>query len=470
MPIQILNSLTKKKEVLPSPQEKKTINMYSCGVTVYDACHIGHARSVYVFDVIKRYLKFRGYDVHFVRNITDVDDKIINKAKEIGKTSEQVAFDNIKLYHDDLRALDVDLADIEPRATENIPEMIEHIQKLIAKGFAYESEGSVYYDVKKFKTYGKLSGQSIEKMLEAVRIDKNENKNDPLDFALWKKSAEDEPGWNSPWGRGRPGWHIECTCMSLKHLKCETLDIHAGGRDLIFPHHENEIAQAEPVTGKPFARYWIHHGLLTINGQKMSKSLGNFITIQDAVKRFGVEELKFFFLMSHYVSPIDFTEDKIKEARQALKRFRILGEQIEWIKSSKTSPSAQAKSDNNWIEKHKQTFLDAMDDDFNTPRALASMFDWISDINKRIASNNYNLLEIEQSFETLSQLLHNIFGLFDQSHDNLELDADIQGLLKSREEARRQKNFKRSDELRDELKALGIIVEDTKDGQKWRRV
>ncbi len=466
MPIQLQNSLTKKKEFLPTPQERKTINMYSCGVTVYDACHIGHARSVFVFDVIKRYLKFRGYDVHFVRNITDVDDKIINKAKETGKTSEQVANENIDLYRQDLKSLDVDLADIEPRATENIPEMIDHIQKLIAKGFAYESQGSVYYDVRKFNTYGQLSGQSVEKMLEAVRIDKDEDKKDPLDFALWKKSADDEPGWPSPWGRGRPGWHIECTCMSLKHLKCETIDIHAGGRDLIFPHHENEIAQAEPVTGKPFAKYWIHHGLLTINGQKMSKSLGNFITIQDAVKRFGVEELKFFFLMSHYVSPIDFTEDKIKEARQALKRFTILGEKIEWIKSQ---GAGKAAADNGWIEEHKKTFIEAMDDDFNTPRALASVFEWISNINKRIASEKYNTQEIVQSYETLSQLLHNIFGLFDLSHENIELDADLKGLLQARIDARKQKNFKRSDELRDELKALGIVVEDTKDGQKWRR-
>ncbi len=469
MPIQLYNSLTKKKETLPSPQEKKTINMYSCGVTVYDACHIGHARSVFVFDVIKRYLKFRGYEVHFVRNITDVDDKIINKAKESGKTSEQVALDNIKLYHEDLRALDVDLADIEPRATENIPEMIEHIQKLMAKGFAYESQGSVYYNVRKFESYGQLSGQSIEKMLEAVRIDKSEDKKDPLDFALWKKSAEDEPGWPSPWGRGRPGWHIECTCMSLKHLKCETIDIHAGGRDLIFPHHENEIAQAEPVTGKTFAKYWIHHGLLTINGQKMSKSLGNFVTIQDAVKKFDVDDLKFFYLMSHYASPIDFSEDKIKEAHQALQRFVILGEQIARIKSSEGERQAAVSGDG-WVEQYKQNFLEVMDDDFNTPRALGTMFEWITDMNKRLTQAKPDYKEIVRSYETLSQLIHHIFGLFDLAHENIELDGDLKDLLKAREEARKNKNFKRSDELRDELKVLGIAVEDTKDGQRWRRM
>lgn len=470
MAIQLYNSLTKKKENIPSLQEKKIINMYSCGVTVYDACHIGHARSVFIFDVIKRYLKFRGYQVHFVRNITDVDDKIINKAKESGKTSEQVALDNIKLYHEDLRALDVDLADIEPRATENIPEMIDHIQKLIAKDFAYESQGSVYYDVRRFESYGKLSGQSIEKMLEAVRIDKDEDKKDPLDFALWKKSADDEPGWPSPWGRGRPGWHIECTCMSLKHLKCETIDIHAGGRDLIFPHHENEIAQAEPVTGKTFATYWIHHGLLTINGQKMSKSLGNFVTIQDAVKRYNIDDLKFFYLMSHYASPIDFSDDKIKEAHQALQRFIILGGQMERIKSSKGEENNVTVAGGGWGEKHKQNFLEAMDDDFNTPRALGCMFEWITDMNKRLTQAKADHKEIIRSYETLSQLIHHIFGLFNLAHESIELDSDLKDLLKAREEARRNKNFKRSDELRDELKVLGVAVEDTKDGQRWRRI
>src|SRR3989344_7446655 len=295
MTFRIVNSLTRKKEEFV-PRDGKTVRMYSCGVTVYDRCHIGHARSLYVFDVIRRYLKFRGYDVKFVRNITDVDDKIINKARETGQRFKEVAAENIAAYQADLKRLGIPPADVEPRATENIPEMIKDIEGLIQGGFAYVTSGDVYYDVRKFKDYGRLSGQSVDKMMEAVRIEPDEKKKDPLDFALWKKSKEDEPFWESPWGRGRPGRHIECSCMSLKHLQCETLDIHAGGRDLIFPHHENEIAQAEPLTGKPFARCWIHHGLLTIQGQKMAKSLGDFITVHGAPQKKNIHQLKLFFL------------------------------------------------------------------------------------------------------------------------------------------------------------------------------
>jgi cysteinyl-tRNA synthetase len=465
MPIHIYNSLTKKSEPISSPQEKKIIKMYSCGVTVYDACHIGHARSVFVFDVIKRYLKFRGYDVHFVRNITDVDDKIINRAKETGKTSEQVALENIELYRRDLKSLDIDEADKEPRATENIPDVVAYTGKLIAKGFAYESGGSVYYDVRKFKEYGKLSGQSIEKMLEAVRIDPNEQKKDPLDFALWKKSQDDEPGWPSPWGRGRPGWHIECTCMSLKHLDCETLDIHAGGRDLIFPHHENEIAQAEPVTGKPFAKVWIHHGLLTINGQKMSKSLGNFVTIQDAVKRYRVDEIKFFFLLSHYASPIDFSDEKVKEAKQALQRFIILGEKIKQLREKQ--PVQISKTMSGWLQVHYDNFIQAMDNDFNTARAVGVLFELLNEMNKRMVGT-FDLNEMVQAHETILSLSRTIFGLFREEQTD-HLSSDEEGLLQQRIEARKNKDFKLSDTLRDELKKRNIIVEDSKAGQTWRR-
>ena len=271
MGIKLYNSLSKQKEEF-EPIDGNTVNMYTCGVTVYDKSHIGHARSLYTFGVIRQYLKYRGYDVKFVRNITDVDDKIINKANELGITSKEVSENNINDYHADLDRMGIDRADCEPKATENIDEMVKYISGLIDKGFAYEVDGDVYFKVRQFKDYGKLSGQSVEKMQEAVRIDKDEKKQDSSDFALWKKAKEGEPSWPSPWGDGRPGWHIECSCMSLKHLGCDTLDIHAGGRDLIFPHHENEIAQAEAFTGKPFAKYWIHHGLLTINKQKMSKS------------------------------------------------------------------------------------------------------------------------------------------------------------------------------------------------------
>ena len=466
MAVCIFNSLTKKKEELIS-QDGKTIRMYVCGVTVYDQCHIGHARSLYVFDIIRRYLKYRGYEVHFVRNITDVDDKIINKAKESGKTFEDVVKENIEAYDRDLEALAIGKADAEPRATANIPEMITAIQGLIQKGFAYAADGDVYYDVRKFKEYGKLSGQSIDKMEEAVRIEPDAKKKDPLDFALWKKSKEGEPSWESPWGKGRPGWHIECSCMSLKHLKCETLDIHAGGRDLIFPHHENEIAQAEPLTGKPFARYWIHHGLLTIQGQKMAKSLGNFITIQDALKKYTADEIKLFFLSSHYASPIDFTEGKLMEARKALERFDILfWKAYQMLEGRKSVGALEAE----FITKRRNEFIEAMDDDFNTPKALGCLFDFINDTNKFIdtAPKDGNYLEIVfRAVDIIESLSRNILGLFLKEKD-ADLTTEQERLLQDRKYARKQKNFKRSDEIREQLKSFGIIVEDAKDGQVWR--
>ncbi len=466
MTIRIFNSLTGKKEELV-PCDGKTVRMYSCGVTVYDRCHIGHARSLYIFDVIRRYLKFRGYDVKFVRNITDVDDKIINKARETGKRFEEVVAENIGAYQTDLKSLGIPPADVEPRATENIPEMINDIQGLIQKGFAYETDGDVYYDVRKFKEYGRLSGQSVDKMVEAVRIEQDEKKKDPLDFALWKKSGEGEPFWESPWGRGRPGWHIECSCMSLKHLNCETLDIHAGGRDLVFPHHENEIAQAQPLTGKPFAKYWIHHGLLTIQGQKMSKSLGNFITVRDALEKYSVDQLKMFFLFSHYASPIDFTEEKMREMQKALDRFDVLFWKA--YQMLKGGPSVEA-IEAGFITKRRGEFIEAMDDDFNTPRAMGCLFDFINDTNKFIDTeskdSNY-LAVVFRAVDTIENLSRNILGLFLKEKD-ADLTAEQEQLLQERKYARKQKNFKRSDEIRDQLKTLGIIVEDTRDGQVWR--
>ena len=466
MTIRIYNSFTKTKEELV-PLDGKTIRMYSCGVTVYDQCHIGHARSLYIFDVIRRYLKFRGYDVRFVRNITDIDDKIIARARELNKTSDEVSTANIASYYEDMERLGIDPADVEPRATGNIPEMIRHIEGLIASGHAYPADGDVYFKVRSFPDYGKLSGQSIEKMLEAVRIEKGEKKADPLDFALWKKSREGEPFWDSPWGRGRPGWHIECSCMSMKHLKCETLDIHAGGRDLIFPHHENEIAQSEALTSKPFAKYWIHHGLLTINGQKMSKSLGNFITVTDAVKKYPVDDLKLFFLSSLYASPIDFSDEKMIEAHKAMERFDILfWKAAAIVEKHPASGAVEAE----FVKRHKDKFLAAMDDDFNTPEALAALFNLVSDINKFIeggeAQADYGNI-VHTAVDTVEHLAGAIFGLFRREPD-LTLSAEDEALLEERKQARKNKDFKKSDQLRDALKAKGVVVEDTKDGQTWR--
>jgi len=314
MPIYIYNSLTRKKEEL-LPLSSGRLKIYTCGVTVYDECHIGHARSLYVFEVIRRYLKHRGFKVKFVRNITDIDDKIINRSKELKIGWKELAKKYIVRYYQDLLALGIQKADYEPRATENIPSMIKFIANLIAKGYAYATQTGVYFRVRNFTEYGKLSGQSIDQMLTGTRKEPDETKDDPLDFALWKISRPGEPSWRSPWGPGRPGWHIECSVMSSRFLKTETLDIHAGGRDLIFPHHENELAQSEAASGKPFARYWLHHGLLTINGQKMAKSLGNFITIQDFLRQYRDGDLlKLFFLGTHYAHPVDYNEDKLREA------------------------------------------------------------------------------------------------------------------------------------------------------------
>ncbi len=466
MAIKIYNSLSNKKEEFV-PLTANVVNMYTCGVTVYDQCHIGHARSLYVFDVIRRYLKFRGYDVHFVRNITDVDDKIINKAIETKRESKDVSEEQIRLYYEDMKSLGVTPGDVEPKATDNIPEMIAHIQGLIAQGHAYPAaDGDVYFDVRSFKDYGKLSGQSIDQMLEAVRIEKDSKKKDPLDFALWKSAKPGEPFWESPWGQGRPGWHIECSCMSMKHLKTTTLDIHAGGRDLIFPHHENEVAQSEALTGKPFAKCWIHHGLLTINGQKMSKSLGNFITIKDALAKYSVDEIKMFFLFSHYRSAIDFSEAKMEDARKALGKFDVLFYRAAQILDKKEVEPVQA----GFITKYKNEFIEAMDDDFNTPKALAALFCLINDTNTYIdqnsADNNY-LGVVYHAVDMLENLGRNLFGLFLNEKETV-LSAELQSLLDERVSVRQLKNFKRSDELRDLLKSKGVLVEDSKSGQTWR--
>jgi cysteinyl-tRNA synthetase len=476
MPIQIYNSLSGKKEDF-IPLSGNDVKMYTCGVTVYDRSHIGHARSLYVFDVIRRYLKFRGFNVTFVRNITDIDDKIIDRAIEIKNRDvgqnpvifyyDDLRAEQVRFYEEDLKALGILPGDAEPKATDNIPDMIIHIQGLIDKGFAYSiAGGDVYFDVRAFKDYGKLSGQSIDKMHEAVRIEKDSNKKDPLDFVLWKSSKPGEPSWDSPWGPGRPGWHIECSCMSMKHLATKTLDIHAGGRDLIFPHHENEIAQSEALTAKPFAKYWIHHGLLTVQGQKMSKSSGNFITIQQALVKYSADEIKMFFLFSHYASNIDFSEDKILEARKALGKFDVLFYRASVLLKDKNIEPVQA----GFIDKYKHEFIQAMDDDFNTPKALAALFNLINDTNMYIDQNsddpNYGGV-IYHAVDVLEDLARNIFGLFLQEKTQ-ELSAELKALLEERVRARESKNFKRSDELRVLLKEKGVTVEDGKNGQTWR--
>ncbi|MCK5179420.1 MAG: cysteine--tRNA ligase [Candidatus Omnitrophica bacterium] len=460
MTIHIYNSLTKKKEEL-SPLDGKTVKMYSCGVTVYDKCHIGHARSLYIFDVMRRYLKYRGHDVRFVRNITDVDDKIINKAKELKKSFDEVVRENIEAYERDLENLGVAKADVEPRATQYIPKIIAFVEELIKKDFAYEADGDVYYSVRKFKGYGKLSGQSVDQMIEATRIEQDPKKRDSLDFALWKKAKEDEKSWPSPWGEGRPGWHIECSCMSMNELQSDTIDIHAGGRDLIFPHHENEIAQSEALTGKPFAKHWIHHGLLTINGQKMSKSLGNFITLDEVLERYSSDVLKLFFLQSHYASPVDFSWEKMDEVKKGYERIAILMAKLDEMNLAKGGTGLE------WSLARQTEFEAAMDDDFNTPKALSSIYDIVNECNKLIdGATEGKELMLREAMNFIAAAA-DIFGISFLKGE--EVSDEEEQLLVERVEARKAKDFQKSDELRDLLKERGIVVEDTKDGQVWRR-
>ncbi len=436
------------------------VNIYTCGVTVYDESHIGHARSLYTFDVIRRYLAYRGFKVNFVRNITDIDDKIINRANETKTDWKELVARYIGSYYDDIESLGIAKADVEPRATENIADMLTYIHGLIEKGYAYQAGGNVYFNVRKFSGYGKLSGQSVDEMYDGVRKEVGEGKRDPLDFALWKASKPGEPSWESPWGPGRPGWHIECSVMSRKYLKAETLDIHAGGRDLIFPHHENETAQAEALTGKPFAKYWIHHGLLTINAQKMSKSLGNFVTIKDFMKLYkNADILKLFFLSTHYSHPIDYNAEKVEETRQALERIGIFFHRLKGC-------TASVQGNVHEVEKSKADFLQAMDDNFNTPQALASMFDLVTLANKHIDDPAF----LAAAGGVLKEML-GVFGITLQSPvaDGLD-DAGIEKLIALRNQARKDKNYAESDRIRREFDAQGIILEDTKDGRTtWRR-
>lgn len=473
MSIFLRNSLTRKKEeFIPlSPDEVK---IYSCGVTVYDDCHVGHARSLFIFDALKKYLEYRGYKVKLVRNITDVDDKIINRAKQEGVEFSLIRQRYIDNYYRDLKDFEIEKADFEPLATENIFYMTDHIKNLIEKGFAYEVDGDVYFAVRSFSHYGRLSGQSLDDMMTAVRIDKDEKKRDPLDFALWKKSKPDEPFWSSPWSQGRPGWHIECSTMSMRYLRAQTLDIHAGGRDLIFPHHENEIAQAEALTDKTFARFWIHHGLLTINGKKMSKSLGNFVTIQDALKKYKPDVLKLFFLSAHYGSAMDFSYEAIDKTKKAYEKIEEFLSKVASVKMDQKKAGESCKKE---VQRSVQQFETAMDDDFNTAQGLAVLFELLSLGNKylMVEQNAFDAAYAADCFLRLARALGLSLKILLESKqfsdserikiagtDTIKLDSgQIEKLILERRVARQDKNYKRADEIRDFLKENGVILEDT---------
>jgi len=460
MAIKIYNTLTRKKEEFV-PIKEGHVGMYVCGPTVYDVPHIGHARSAYAFDVIRRYFIYKGYRVKFVRNVTDVDDKIINKAgnefkgEDLKDSVRKVSEKYLKSYHDCMDKLGIMRPDAEPKAMDYIDKMKNFVSGLIQNGAAYESGGDVYFDIRKAKSYGKLSNQSLEMLESGARIVPGENKKDPLDFALWKTAKEGEPYWDSPWGKGRPGWHIECSVMSSDILGDE-FDIHGGGIDLVFPHHENEIAQSEGL-GKGFARRWMHNGLLFINREKMAKSLGNFITMEDVLNKYPADVLKILFLQTHYSHPVDFSWDKMDEAKKALERFQILFEKLERVKGR----GLRAK--NVEVDSFKSRFESAMDDDFNTAEAMAVLFDLVTHINKQSVESSYAkdiLIELGK-----------VLGLFEHMGGDINSSkkAEIENLINLRNVARKNKDFKEADRIRKELEGKGIILEDTKDGTTtWR--
>jgi cysteinyl-tRNA synthetase len=448
--------------------------MYVCGPTVYDEPHLGHARSAYIFDCMRRYLEYRGNEVTFVRNVTDVDDKIIEKAKQNGgraasliETAREVSKKYLDAYHEDMALLGIGRPDKEPMATEYIPKMVKFIGVLIERGCAYEANGDVYFDIRKVQGYGKLSNQNIDKMEAGARISPGEFKKDPFDFALWKKAKEGEPSWESPWGKGRPGWHIECSVMSSDILGDE-FDIHGGGVDLIFPHHENEIAQSEGA-GKAFARYWIHNGLLTINNEKMAKSLGNFISIKDFMLKYkDADYLKLLFLNTHYRHPVDYTEERIREMKAQKEKFLILLGKINRMSGHRVIGSQGHRVKE--IEEFKAKFEEAMDDDFNMPLALAHLFEMVNFANKNI--NNADIALGAKN--TLLELATKVFGMRFEIRIEMTLEVvgetvDVNALIEERNEARDKKDFKKSDEIRKKLANIGVILEDTKDGTIWRR-
>ncbi len=474
MGIKVFNSLTRKKEEF-IPIETGSVRMYVCGPTVYDLSHIGHARSAIAFDVICRYLRYGGHSVTYTRNYTDVDDKIIDRARKEGTTTEEVSERYIKAYDEDMEALGVRLPTHRPRATETIPEMIDAIKGLIDKGYAYVVDGDVYYSVRRFREYGKLSGKNIEELKKGARVEVDERKEDPLDFALWKKSKPEEPWWPSPWGRGRPGWHIECSAMCIKHLG-ETIDIHGGGKDLIFPHHENEIAQSEALTGKPFARYWLHNGFVNIEKEKMSKSLGNILTIRDALMLHTPESIRLFVLSSHYRSPVEYSHTVLKEAEAKAERFyrTMLRMKNMFPKALEGSPPEDR------LAERLKPFMAAMDDDFNTALTMGLVFEEVSRANRLLdTAPTRRPEEIEEELTTIAGLfkeLSGILGVFERGpdayFDDLKSHApipveEITALIEEREEARRGRDYARADAIRDELKEKGIILEDTPEGTRW---
>ncbi len=467
----IYNTLDKKKEEFV-PLNPPNISMYVCGPTVYDLFHIGNARSFVMGDMIRRYLIYRGYKVKYVMNLTDVDDKIIKRANELGIDAKEYAEKYINEFFKDIDGLKIKRADAYPRATQHIGDMVELIGKLEEKEIAYNVNGDVFYDVSKFKEYGKLSGKRIDDLESGARIEINDNKHNPLDFALWKKAKQGEPEWDSPWGKGRPGWHIECSAMSMKELG-ETIDIHAGGSDLIFPHHENEIAQSEAATCKDFVKYWIHFGFLNIKNEKMSKSLGNFFTARDVLKKFSAETVRLFFSQTHYAAPLNFSEELLRSASKADEKIITLAKKIEEkLKSENYGDETYTVN----FAKYFDDFTNAVDDDFNFPKGVAVIFDFVREINREIQTGKEFKVEFYQTVkEFLTTTADEVLGILDWDELESPAAADskedelINLLIDLRAAAKKEKNYALADEIRNRLAEMGIILQDTKDGVTYSR-
>ena len=466
--MRVYNTLTRKKEELV-PVTPGEVKIYACGPTVYNFIHIGNARPLCVFDTLRRYLEFRGYKVRFVQNFTDIDDKIIRRANEEGTDYKTVSETYIREFWTDAKGLNFREATVHPKATENIDEIISIISTLIEKGYAYAVEnGDVYFSPGKFTEYGKLSHQPLEDLEAGARINIGELKKEPMDFALWKGAKPGEPAWDAPWGKGRPGWHIECSAMARRYLG-ETIDIHCGGQDLIFPHHENEIAQSECCNGVPFAHYWMHNGYINVDNVKMSKSLGNFFTVRDVAEKYGYEPIRYLMLSSHYRSPINYSVDIIEQCRASLERLYTCRDSIDFaLQSAGDTEPENADDIRRQLESRKAQFIAAMDDDLNTADGLAAVFELVRDINVSVLPSGSKVL-LEEAAALFDTLATDVLGLvYNRKKETLE--ADIAARIEARQAARAAKNWAEADRIRDELKAEGIVLEDTPQGVKWHRV
>ena len=464
--IKVYNTLNKKKEEF-IPLTPGEVKMYVCGPTVYNFFHIGNGRTFIVFDTIRRYFEYRGFKVDFVQNFTDIDDKMIKKANEEGTTVKKIGDTYIKEYYQDADALNIERATVNPRATEFIGEIIKFVKGLVDKGYAYEVDGDVYFSTKKFEGYGKLSGQNIEDLQSGARISVDERKKDPMDFAIWKAQKPGEPAWNSPWGMGRPGWHIECSCMAKKLLG-ETIDIHAGGSDLKFPHHENEIAQSEALTGEPFARYWLHSAFVNVNNEKMSKSLNNFFTAREILERYDADVIRFLMLSAHYRQQLNFSEDLLESAKASVERiYNAIGNLENLIDEvSREEMNEEEKAYLESLNKYKEKYIEKMDDDFNTADAITAIFDMVKFANSN-ADENSSVAFLDALKNQIIEYM-DILGVKVEKEEEI-LDADIEKLIEERQNARKEKNFARADEIRDLLAEKGIVLLDTREGVRWKR-